>query len=266
MSDPMKLEALQKKQGFICDMDGVIYHGNHLLPGAKRFLNWLKNENKKFLFLTNSSERSPRELKEKLDRLGISVDQNHFYTSALATASFLASQRPNGGAYVIGEAGLINALYEVGFSMNEINPDYVVVGETRSYAYEKIERAINLVRNGAKLIGTNPDLTDSMGKGIIPAAGSLISPIELATGIDAYFVGKPNPLMMRHAMRMLACDREETAIIGDRMDTDIIAGIHSEIDTVLVLSGVTAIEDLKKFAYRPRYIFPSVGEIPAPAK
>ena len=162
----MNLETLRKKQGFICDMDGVIYHGNHLLPGAKRFVNWLKNENKKFLFLTNSSERSPRELQEKLDRLGISVNQKHFYTSALATASFLASQRPNGNAYVIGEAGLINALYEVGYSMNEIDPDYVVVGETRSYAYEKIERAVNLVRNGAKLIGTNPDLTDSLGKGI----------------------------------------------------------------------------------------------------
>jgi NagD protein len=264
--DTMKLEPLRKKHGFICDMDGVIYHGNHLLPGAQRFVNWLKNENKKFLFLTNSSERSPRELKEKLERLGITVDTNHFYTSALATASFLASQRSNGSAYVIGEAGLINALYEVGFSMNEIDPDYVVVGETRSYAYEKIERAVNLVRNGAKLIGTNPDLTDSMGNGIIPATGSLIAPIELATGIDAYFVGKPNPLMMRHAMRMLASSREETAIVGDRMDTDIIAGIHSEIDTVLVLSGVTTKEDLKKFAYHPLYILPTVGDIPDSGK
>ena len=152
------------------------------------------------------------------------------------------------------------------FQRNEIDPDYVVVGETRSYAYEKIERAVNLVHNGAKLIGTNPDLSDSMGKAIIPATGSLIAPIELATGIDAYFVGKPNPLMMRHAMRMLANSREETAIIGDRMDTDIIAGIHSEINTVLVLSGVTAKEDLKKFAYGPRYILPSVGDIPDSGK
>lgn len=258
--------TLQKKSGFICDMDGVIYHGNRLLPGAKRFVDWLKNENKKFLFLTNSSERSPRELKEKLDRLGIHVDVSHFYTSALATASFLASQRPNGSTYVIGEAGLINALYEAGFSMNEINPDYVVVGETRSYAYEKIERAVNLVRKGAKLIGTNPDLTDSMGKDIIPATGALIAPIELATGIRAYFVGKPNPLMMRHAMKMLGCSREEIAIVGDRMDTDIIAGIHSEIDTVLVLSGVTAKEDLQKFAYHPRYVLPTVGDIPDSGK
>jgi len=147
------------------------------------------------------------------------------------------------------------------FQRNEIDPDYVVVGETRSYAYEKIERAVNLVHNGAKLIGTNPDLSDSMGKAIIPATGSLIAPIELATGIDAYFVGKPNPLRMRHAMRMLANSREETAIFGDRMDTDIIAGIHSEINTVLVLSGVTRREDLHRFAYRPRYIMDGVGDI-----
>ena len=254
--------ALRNKRGLICDMDGVIYHGNRLLPGARKFVEWLKSENKESLFLTNSSERSPRELKEKLDRLGIKVEASHFYTSALATASFLSSQNPKGSAYVIGEAGLINALYEAGFSMNEVNPDYVVVGETRSYAYEKIERAVNLVRAGAKLIGTNPDLTDSMGKGIAPATGSLIAPIELATGFKAYFVGKPNPLMMRHALKMLKCGREETAIIGDRMDTDIIAGIHADIDTVLVLSGVTSRDDLKKFAYHPGYILSGVGEIP----
>lgn len=258
----MKLDSLRGKSGFICDMDGVIYHGDCILPGALEFVNWLKTENKKFLFLTNSSERSPRELKEKLDRLSIQVEASHFYTSAQATASFLASQRPGGSAYVIGEAGLTNALYEGGFSMNEINPDYVVVGETRSYSYEKIERAVNLVRNGAKLIGTNPDLTDSMGKDIAPGTGSLIAPIELATGIKAYFLGKPNPLMMRHGRKILGCSRKETAIVGDRMDTDIIAGIHSSIDTVLVLSGVTTQKDLKKFPYHPRYILSGVGDIP----
>lgn len=260
----MKLESLRKKSGFICDMDGVIYHGNRLLPGAPEFVEWLKAENKKFLFLTNSSGRSPRELKEKLDRLGIQVDEAHFYTSAQATASFLASQRAGGSVYVIGEAGLINALYEAGFSMNDVNPDYVVVGKTRSYSFEKIERATNLVRNGAKLIGTNPDLTDSMGKEITPATGSLIAPIELATGIKAYHLGKPNPLMMRHGRKMLDCSRRDTAIIGDRMDTDIIAGIHADIDTVLVLSGVTAREDLIKFAYHPRYVLSGVGDIPDP--
>ena len=258
----MKLDSLRGKSGFICDMDGVIYHGDCILPGALEFVDWLKTENKNFLFLTNSSERSPRELKEKLDRLGIQVEASHFYTSAQATASFLASQRPGGSAYVIGEAGLTNALYEGGFSMNEINPDYVVVGETRSYSYEKIERAVNLVRNGAKLIGTNPDLTDSMGKDIAPGTGSLIAPIELATGIKAYFLGKPNPLMMRHGRKILGCSRKETAIVGDRMDTDIIAGIHSSIDTVLVLSGVTTQKDLKKFPYHPRYILSGVGDIP----
>ena len=257
----MKLDSLRKKNGFICDMDGVICHGDFILPGALEFVDWLKAESKKFLFLTNSSERSPRELKEKFGRLGIQVEASHFYTSAQATASFLASQRPGGSAYVIGEAGLTNALYEAGFSMNEINPDYVVVGETRSYSYEKIERAVNLVRNGAKLIGTNPDLTDSMGKDIAPATGALIAPIELATGIKAYFLGKPNPLMMRHGRKLLGCGREETAIIGDRMDTDIIAGIHSGIDTVLVLSGVTTENDLKKFSYHPRYVLSGVGDI-----
>jgi NagD protein len=258
----MSLDLLRKKPGFICDMDGVIYHGDHLLPGAQAFVEWLKRESKKFLFLTNSSEKTPRELKEKLDRLGIPVEVSHFYTSALATASFLASQRANGSAYVIGEAGLIAALYDAGFSMNEVNPDYVVVGESRSYNYEKIERAVRLVRNGAKLIGTNPDMTDKLGKDFAPATGALIAPIELASNTKAYFVGKPNPIMMRHGRKLLGCDRGETAIVGDRMDTDIIAGIHAGIDTVLVLSGVTREEDLKQFAYHPRYVLSGVGDIP----
>jgi NagD protein len=243
-------------------MDGVIYHGNRLLPGVHEFVDWLKTEKKKYLFLTNASDRSPRELKEKLDRLGIEVDVSHFYTSALATAAFLSSQRPNGSAYVIGDAGLINALYDAGFSMNEINPDYVVVGETRTYSYEKVACAVNLVRNGAKLIGCNPDLMDYLGDTVEPATGALIAPIELATGIKAYFVGKPNPIMMRHARQMLGCAREHTAIVGDRMDTDVIAGIHAGIDTVVVLSGVTSKEDLQKVAYHPRYILNGVGEIP----
>jgi len=257
----MDLEALRAKKGFICDMDGVLYHGDRLLPGVNRFVDWLKAAGKKFLFLTNSSERSPRELKEKLGRLGIQADTSHFYTSALATAGFLASQKSNGSTYVIGEAGLINALYDVGFSMNEVNPDYVVVGETRSYSYEKIEKAINLVRSGARLIGTNPDVTDSMGKDVVPGTGSLIAPIELATGKKAYFLGKPNPLMMRHARKMIGCSRDETAIVGDRMETDIISGIHSGIDTVLVLSGVTSREDLLNYAYQPRYVLMGVGDI-----
>ncbi|NMB94999.1 MAG: HAD family hydrolase [Clostridiaceae bacterium] len=257
----MNIELIREKTGFICDMDGVIYHGNHLLNGVSDFVNWLKSENKKFLFLTNSSERSPKELEQKLKRLGLDVDESHFYTSALATASFLASQCPGGSAFVIGEAGLINALYDAGFSMNDINPDYVVVGETRSYSYERIERAVFLVQKGAKLIGTNPDLTGPSEKGIVPATRALISPIEMATGKQAYFVGKPNPLMMRVGLKRLGCRSEDTVIIGDRMDTDIIAGIESEIDTVLVLSGVTNMDNINNFPYSPKYILNGVGDI-----
>lgn len=254
-------QGIRDKKGFICDMDGVIYHGNRLLPGVTDFLSWLKNENKQFMFLTNSSERSPRELQEKLHRLGLDVDESHFYTSALATASFLASQCPNGSAYVIGETGLTNAMYDAGFSMNDVNPDYVVVGETRNYNIEKIERAVHLVFNGAKLIGTNPDLTGPAEHGIVPATRALIAPIELTTGKQAYFIGKPNPLIMRHALKKLGCKPEETAIVGDRMDTDIIAGVESEIDTVLVLSGVTSRENIDNFPYGPKYILNGVGEI-----
>ena len=255
------MENLRSKRAFICDMDGVIYHGNRLIPGVKEFVEWIEKNNKDFLFLTNSSERSPRELAQKLARMGLSVGEEHFYTSALATASFLKSQCPNGSVYVIGEPGLTNALYEAGFSMNDINPDYVVFGETRSLNYEKIEKAVKLVLNGAKLIGTNTDLTAKVENGIIPACRALISPIEMTTGRSAYYVGKPNPLMMRHALKKLDCHRVDAAIIGDRMDTDIIAGIESELDTVLVLTGVTNKEDLVNYPYGPKYVLNDVGEI-----
>jgi len=250
-----------EKKAFICDMDGVIYHGNKLLPGVSRFVDYLKCEGKPFLFLTNSSERSPRELQQKLLRLGIHVDATHFHTSALATAAFLASQCPNGSAYVIGEPALTHALYDVGFTMNDVNPDYVVVGDTRSYSFEKLEKAIKLVMKGARFIGTNPDLTGPVEGGIVPATGSLCAPIELATRRKAYYVGKPNSLMMRHAVQRLGMPREHAVIIGDRMDTDIIAGIESELETVLVLSGVTAREDLVTFPYRPHYIFTGIAEL-----
>ncbi len=256
------MDQLRTKAGYICDMDGVLYHGNHLLEGVLEFVDWLNRENKKFLFLTNSSERSPRELQLKLARMGIEVDESHFYTSALATASFLSRQCPEGSAYVIGETGLAKALYDVGFSMNDVNPDYVVVGETRSYSYEKIELAVRLVRAGAKLIGTNPDLTGPSERGIIPATKALIAPIELATGKKAYYVGKPNPLMMRHGLKLLGTSADETAIIGDRMDTDIIAGIETGIDTILVLSGVSSTTTIKQFPYQPDYILDGVGDIP----
>jgi len=260
-SSGKQMERLRAKRGFICDMDGVIYHGNRLLPGAKDFVTWLRANDKGFLFLTNSSERSPRELQQKLARMQIQVPVENFYTSALATAGFLASQHPRGSAYVIGEAGLTNALYEAGFSMNDVNPDYVVVGDTRSYSFERIERAVHLVLGGARLIGTNPDLTGPAEQGIVPSTGSLIAPIELATKRKAYFVGKPNPLMMRHALKRLDCRREETVIIGDRMDTDIISGIEADIEPVLVFSGVTSAEDLRNFPYSPLYVLESIGDI-----
>ncbi len=255
------LTQLRSKSAFICDMDGVIYHGNNLIPHVKEFIDWLENNGKKYLFLTNGSGRSPRELAQKLMRMGLNVSEDHFYTSALATASFLAGQCPGGSAYVIGEPGLTYAMYEAGFSMNDVSPDYVVFGMTKSLNYEQLEKAARLVMNGAKLIGTNSDLTDPSEHGIIPACRALISPIEMATGKKAYFVGKPNPLMMRHALKKLGCHRVDAAIIGDRMDTDVIAGIESELDTVLVLSGVTKMEDLDEFAYRPKYILRDVGEI-----
>lgn len=256
------MDSLRAKKGFICDMDGVIYHGNNLLPGVKDFLDWVNKNDKKFVFLTNSSERSPKELQQKLFRLGLEVEEEHFYTSALATANFLKSQCPSGSVYVIGEPGLLNALYAAGFTMNNINPDYVVVGETRALNYEMIEHAARLVMGGAKLIGTNPDITGPSEKGIVPATRALISPIEMTSGKSAYYVGKPNPLMMRIALKKLDCENEDACIVGDRMDTDIIAGIESEIDTILVLSGVTSRNEINRYPYRPTYILDGVGQIP----
>ncbi len=256
------MENLRSKIGFICDMDGVIYHGNRLLPGVKEFVEWLYHENKRFLFLTNSSERTPRELQQKLARMGLDVDESHFYTSALATADFLATQAPGCSAYVIGAPGLYNALYDAGITINDVDPDYVVVGETQNYNYDAILKAVELINKGAKLIGTNTDMTGPSERGIIPACRALIAPIELTTGANAYFVGKPNPLMMRTGLKLLGVHSGEAAMVGDRMDTDIVAGTETGLDTVLVLSGVTDHETLKKYAYRPKYILNGVGDIP----
>ena len=249
------MEQLRSKKGFICDMDGVIYHGNRLLPGVKEFVDWLYRENKNFLFLTNASERSPKELQQKLWRMGLEVDESHFYTSALATARFISSQSPGCSAYVIGGAGLIMALHDEGITMNDVDPDYVVIGEGNTYNYENILKAVRLVTNGAKLIGTSEE-------GIIPACRAMIAPIELATGKTAYFVGKPNPLMMRTGLRILGVHSAEAVMIGDRMDTDMVAGIETGLDTCLVLSGVTSREDIEQFPYRPRLVLNGVGDIP----
>ncbi len=255
------INEIKSKKGFICDMDGVIYHGNKILDGVKEFITWLNSEEKNYLFLTNSPERTPLELSRKLARMGLDVSEDHFYTSALATAKFLKTQTDGASAYVIGEAGLMNALYDAGIYTNDVNPDYVVVGETRTYNFEKIEKAIALVNKGARLIGCNPDVTGPTETGIMPATGALISPIEIATGKKAYFVGKPNPFIIRHAMRKLNTHSVDTVIIGDRMDTDIVSGIESSIDTVLVLSGVTTRNEVNNFPYRPTFILDGVGDI-----
>lgn len=256
------MESLRAKKGFICDMDGVIYHGNQILPGVKEFVDWLYRENKNFLFLTNSSERSPRELQQKLSRMGLDVDESHFYTSALATAKFICSQSPGASVYAIGGHGLMNALYDARININDVDPEYVVVGEGDSYSYDRIVKAVELVNKGAKLIGTNTDLTGPKEGGILPACRSLIAPIELATGKSAYFVGKPNALMMRTGLRMLGVHSDETVMVGDRMDTDIIAGIETGLDTCLVLTGVSTRETVESFPYRPRIILDGVGCIP----
>jgi|SRR5450759_1625748 len=255
------IENIKGKSGFIIDMDGVIYHGNKLLPGVTEFVNWLETSGKKYLFLTNSPERTPRELQEKMKRLGITIGEEHFYTSAIATASFLSSQNPNGSAYIIGDAGLIHAMYSVGYTVNNVNPDYVVVGDTHSYNFEKIELAVNLVRRGARLIGTNPDVSGPVENGITPSTKALIAPIEIASGKKAYYVGKPNPLMMRSALKILGVKREDAIVIGDRMDTDVRCGLESELDTLLVLSGITDTNGINQFPYRPRYVLNGVIDI-----
>ena len=249
------------KKGFICDMDGVIYRGNSIVPGAAEFIRWLQENEKDYLFLTNNNGRTPVELRQKLERMGVSVPDGHFYTSALATAAFLRAQKPDCSAFVIGEAGLMNALYDAGITMNDVNPDYVVVGEGRNYSLESLTRAVNLVIGGAKLIGANSDVSGNIENGIAPACRALVAPVEMATGKKAYFCGKPNPLMMRTGLRILGCHSEDAVIIGDNMETDILAGTESGVDTVLVLSGVSDIHTPEQFAYQPTVILDNVGQI-----
>ncbi len=243
------------------DMDGVIYSGNVLIDGAGEFIEILKKNGNKFLFLTNNSKQTPLDLSKKLSQLGVEVSKDQIFTSAIATAMFLRRQKKEGTAYVIGDAGLYEALHAIGYPITEINPNYVIVGETRSYSFEMIEKAVNFVRNGARFIGTNPDTTGPQELGITPAAGALAAPIEAATGVKPYFVGKPNPLMMRTALRKLGSHSENTVMIGDRMDTDIVAGIETGLETILVLTGVTKLEDVARYPYQPSRICRSIKEV-----
>ena len=255
------IDEIRSKKGFLCDMDGVIYHGNRLIKGVPEFVNWLNSEGKKFLFFTNNNSQTQEELSRKLNMLGLDVGPDHFYTSALATARFLRKQVPGGSAYVIGEHGLYNALYDAGITINEYDPDFVVVGTSREYNYNQICRAVDLVNKGARLIATNPDITYPVESGPIPDCGAFVLPIEAVTGKRAYYIGKPNALMMRTGLKILDIHSSEGVMIGDRMDTDIVAGTETGLETVLVLSGVSTRETVEQFAYRPSIILETVGDI-----
>jgi NagD protein len=242
----------------LCDMDGVIIWDNNLIEGSQKFVNMLEKEGHPFLFLTNYPSLTPADLQHRVKLAGLDIAAEHFYTSAMATAAFLKSQAAGDKVFVIGEGALTHALYEQGFTMTEQSPDYVILGETRSYNFEMIEKAIRLIRHGARFIATNPDVSGPSG---FPSCGALAAPIERVTGIHPFYIGKPNPYMMRAALRQIGAHSEHTVMVGDNMETDIIAGIQSGMETILVLSGVTAEDEIKRYPYRPTRIYKNVGEI-----
>jgi NagD protein len=246
---------------WLTDMDGVLVHEEKALPGAAEFLERLVERQRRFLVLTNNSIFTPRDLSARLVRAGLHVPEASIWTSALATADFLSTQLPNGSAYVIGEAGLTTALYEAGYTLTDTDPDYVVLGETRTYSFEAITRAIRLVGRGARFIATNPDVTGPSPEGPLPATGSVAAMITRATGAEPYFVGKPNPMMFRSAMNRIEAHSESTIMVGDRMDTDVVAGIEAGLETVLVLSGSTAAADVSRFPFRPSRILDSIADV-----
>jgi len=248
-------------KAFLIDMDGVITKGRSLIPGSRDFVDRLQKGSFKFLFLTNNSYYTPGMLDENLCNLGISAGADHFYTSAMAVSSFLLYQKPGCSAFVIGGMGLIEELERAHITVTDKNPDYVIVGETSEYDYNKIVEATHLIHEGARFIATNPDITGPTERGPVPACGALVAPIEKVTGISPYFLGKPNPAMMYWARRKLGVHSASCFMIGDRMDTDIIGGIESGMTTCLVLSGVTSSDTASRFPYQPDYIFQSVGEI-----
>jgi NagD protein len=252
------------KRGFLIDMDGVMYRGGELIEAADEFIAALHARRIPFLFLTNNSQRTRRDVATKLARMGIKVEEKHVFTCAMATARFLARQKPGGTAFVIGEGGLLNALHKNGYSIVDKSPDYVVVGEGRTLSSESLERAVQLVADGAKLIATNPDPNCPTDDGIRPGCGAIVALIEAATGIKAFSVGKPSPVMMREARKEIGLMASETIMVGDTMETDILGGVQLGYRTVLVLSGGTRREDLRKYAYRPDVILDSVADFIRP--
>ena len=243
------------------DMDGVLVHQEQLIPGADRFIQRLEQTGHRFLVLTNNSIYTPRDLAARLGLTGLNVAEEAIWTSALATARFLDQQRPRGTAFVIGEAGLTTALHQVGYVLSEREPDYVVLGETRTYSLDAITRAIRLIGGGARFIATNPDPTGPSPDGPQPATGAVAALITRATGVRPYFVGKPNPLMMREALRAIDAHSEQTVMIGDRMDTDIVAGMEAGLQTILVLSGITTRQEAERFPFLPSRIVDSVADL-----
>ena len=248
-------------ESWLMDMDGVLVHEANALPGADRFLDRLKERGLPFLLLTNNSIYTRRDLAARLRASGLDVPEESIWTSASATARFLETQRPNGTAFVVGESGISTSLYQSGYTLTDREPDYVVLGETRTYSFERITQAIRLIAGGARFIATNPDPTGPSPGGPLPATGSVAALITRATGVDPYFVGKPNPLMMRSALNALEAHSETTAMIGDRMDTDIVAGLEAGMETILVLSGVTTVAEAERFPYRPSRIVDSVADL-----
>ena len=250
-----------KIENYLMDMDGVLVHEERLIPGADLFVKRLQQTGHRFLVLTNNSIYTPRDLAARLALTGLEVPEAAIWTSALATARFLDTQRPNGSAYVLGEAGLTTALHQVGYVLTERAPDYVVIGETREYSQQAITRAIRLIAAGARFIATNPDPTGPSPAGPQPATGAVAALISKATGVSPYFVGKPNPLMMREALRSIDAHSESTVMIGDRMDTDVVAGIEAGLQTILVLSGITTREEAQRFPFLPSRIVESVADL-----
>ena len=246
---------------WLIDMDGVLMHEGQALPGAAEFLARLTERKRRFLVLTNNSIFTPRDLSARLGRAGLKAPEHSIWTSALATADFLASQLPGGSAYVIGEAGLTTALYEAGYTLTDVRPDYVVLGETRTYSFEAITRAVRLIGAGARFIATNPDVTSPSAEGPLPATGSVAAMITRATGAQPYFVGKPNPMMFRSAMNRIEAHSETTMMVGDRMDTDVVAGIEAGLDTILVLTGSTRRDQVERFPFRPGRVLDSIADV-----